>query len=81
MFCSPPFRDARHVDDDGIEFWLARELSPLLGYRRWDNFETAMGRAKIACAAAEEEVSDHFRDVTKWSPSVAERNANRRIAS
>jgi len=59
------FRDARHVDDEGIEFWLARELSPLLGYKRWDNFETAMGRAKAACETAGEGVPDHFRDITK----------------
>lgn len=34
------FDDIIHVSEDGeIEFWYARELQPLLGYARWENFE------------------------------------------
>jgi DNA-damage-inducible protein D len=58
------FESAKHIDEDGVEFWLARELSRLLGYKRWENFETAIGRAQIACANVGEEISDHFREVT-----------------
>ncbi|MGA8771360.1 MAG: BRO family protein, partial [Rhodomicrobium sp.] len=58
------FESAKHIDEDGVEFWLARELSPLLGYKRWENFGTAIGRAQIACANVGEEISDHFREVT-----------------
>jgi DNA-damage-inducible protein D len=59
------FENARHLDENEIEFWLARELSPLLGYKRWENFEAAIARAKIACRNVGEDVDDHFRDVTK----------------
>ncbi len=59
------FEEIKHIDGDGVEYWLARELSPLLGYKRWENFETAIGRAKIACENVGEDVEDHFREVTK----------------
>ena len=59
------FEDAKHVDNDGIEFWLARELAPLLGYKRWENFETAIGRAQVACQNVGEDMQDHFRGATK----------------
>ena len=59
------FENAKHIDGDGFEFWLARELAPLFGYKRWENFETAISRATIACANIGEEVPDHFREATK----------------
>ncbi len=59
------FEAAAHADDDGAQFWLARELAPLLGYQRWENFVAAINRAKLACANSGETVEDHFRDVTK----------------
>jgi len=59
------FENAKHIDEDGIEFWLARELAPLFGYKRWENFETAVSRATAACGNVGEEVPDHFRDLTK----------------
>lgn len=59
------FEASAHADEDGVEFWLARELAPLLGYQRWENFASAIDRARLACANSGETVSDHFRDVTK----------------
>jgi len=58
------FDDYAH-QKDGVEFWYARELQNLLGYDRWENFETAIRKAKIACESAKQSVQDHFRDVTK----------------
>jgi len=59
------FEAAAHTDDDGTQFWLARELAPLLGYQRWENFAAAIERARLACVNSGEVVEDHFRDVTK----------------
>ena len=59
------FEAAARADDDGVEYWLARELAPMLGYLRWENFAVAINRAKLACANSGESVKDHFRDVTK----------------
>lgn len=52
-------------EKDGVEFWYARELQNLLGYERWENFESAVNRAKIACENAKQKTADHFRDATK----------------
>ena len=57
------FDDTRR--ENGVEYWYARDLYPLLGYLRWENFETAIQRAKEACENAGGSVADHFRDATK----------------
>ena len=55
-----------HSDEGAhIEFWYARELMPLLGYERWENFDKAVSRAMESCETSGIEVSDHFREVTK----------------
>ena len=50
---------------DGIEYWLARELQELLGYSEWRNFLNAVNKAKESCETTGEAVSDHFVDVNK----------------
>ena len=50
---------------DGIEYWLARELQALLGYADWRNFSNAIAKAKESCKTTNEAVSDHFVDVNK----------------
>ena len=51
--------------EDGIEYWLARDLQHLLGYAKWDNFLNAVSKAKTACEVSGHQVSDHFADVGK----------------
>ena len=51
--------------EDGIEYWLARDLQHLLGYAKWDNFLNAISKAKTACGVSGHQVSDHFTDVGK----------------
>lgn len=48
-----------------IEFWYARELMPLLGYERWENFDKTVIRAMESCKASGIIVPNHFREVTK----------------
>ena len=54
--------------DDGqeqVEIWFARELQPVLGYARWENFIVAISRAVESCKTQNVNVDDHFREVTK----------------
>ena len=30
------FEDIKHIDDEGNEYWYARELMPLLEYSKWE---------------------------------------------
>ena len=55
-----------HKEEEvNIEFWYARELMPLLGYERWENFEKAVSRAMNSCETSGIDVLDHFREVKK----------------
>jgi len=59
------FESYAHKTDDGVEFWLARDLQLLLGYNKWDNFKNVIAKAKIACETSGQVVADHFPDVGK----------------
>lgn len=48
-----------------VEYWLARELQEYLGYKTWENFETAIRRAMDSMESTEVAVEDHFRETTK----------------
>jgi len=52
-------------EQDGVNYWLARELQELLGYADWRNFLNAVDKAKESCKTTGEAISDHFVDVTK----------------
>jgi DNA-damage-inducible protein D len=52
-------------EQDGVEYWLARELQMLLGYSDWRNFINAIEKAKESCKTTGEAVLDHFVDVNK----------------
>ena len=58
------FEGAACVDDDGVEFWVGRDIARLLGYSDYRNFVNAVEKAKIACASSGLRVPDHFVDVT-----------------
>ena len=59
------FESCAQQTDDGVEFWLARDLQHLLGYAEWRNFTLVIGKAKTACEVSDQAISDHFVDVNK----------------
>jgi DNA-damage-inducible protein D len=59
------FEEIKHIDEDGIEFWFARELQGILEYKKWDNFNKVIDTAKIACKISQHEVEEHFVDTVK----------------
>lgn len=59
------FESIKHINEAGQEYWLARELQPVLDYARWENFEKAIERAQKACLNTGFDVDDHFREATK----------------
>lgn len=52
-------------DENGVEFWLARDLQVLLGYIEWRKFLGVIEKAKEACSKSGNEIKDHFVDAAK----------------
>lgn len=65
QYSDKTFEDIRHINENGAEYWQARELAPVLEYARWENFDNVLKKAKEACNNSNINVEDHFRDVTK----------------
>ena len=59
------FESMKHTDDNGNEYWYARELQKVLEYSQWRRFEETIQRAKIACKESNNNVLDNFADVGK----------------
>ena len=59
------FEDIKHIDENGNEFWYARELQMTLEYKRWDKFCNVIEEAKIACKRSNNLLLDHFSQVGK----------------
>lgn len=59
------FEGIKQSDDQGHEFWLARELAPLLDYPQWRNFLPVLDKARVACSNSGQRVEDHFADIRK----------------
>ena len=59
------FENIKHIDDNGNEYWLARELQRILVYKQWRRFENVINKSKIACNNSNISVDDHFANVGK----------------
>ena len=64
-FTEDNFESIKHIDENGVEFWYARELMIVLEYKQWRRFEQVIERAKEACKNSNVNVYDHFADVGK----------------
>lgn len=65
---SAPHRDfesIKKIDENGIEYWEARELMPILGYEKWEKAEEVIARAARACINSGQDVDNHFHRTGK----------------
>ena len=70
------FEDIKHIDENGNEYWLARELQIVLDYKEWRKFEGVIDKAKSACKNSMVDTNEHFVDADKLSINV---NKGKRI--
>jgi len=59
------FDEIRHLDDLGNEYWEARELQEMLGYKEWRYFASVIEKAQVACSQSNNNISSHFGVNTK----------------
>ncbi len=59
------FESIKKIDENGVEYWEARELMPVLGYEKWQTSEDVIARAARACINSGQVVDNHFTDASK----------------
>lgn len=59
------FEKIKRLNEEGYEFWYAREFAKVLGYADFRNFEDVIAKAKISCETAEQNSQDHVAEVTE----------------
>ncbi|WP_310607843.1 DNA damage-inducible protein D [Buttiauxella brennerae] len=60
-----PFEDLRFYSEDGLEYWSARDLAPLLDYQTWRNFQKVITKAALACETSGQPIAHHFVEADK----------------
>jgi len=70
------FEAIKQTDENGNEFWCARDLQTVLLYTEWRNFSKVLDRAMLACKNSGLDVADHFAEVRKMveMPSKPRKN-------
>lgn len=58
------FEEIKRMDEEGNEYWSARELALALDYSDYRNFKTVIHKAQGSCKNSQQKVLDHFVDVT-----------------
>ena len=61
------FEDIKHINENGIEYWYARELQKVLDYKEWRKFEGVIKKAKEACQNTGISTFEHFVEADKLS--------------
>ena len=59
-YTNETFEDIKHIDENGNEFWYARELQKVLDYKEWRKFEGVIEKAKKACENSSISALEHF---------------------
>ena len=59
------FENIKHIDEEGMEYWSARELMHTLDYSKWQRFEGVIKKAIEACKNSGKEVNDYFTGAGK----------------
>ena len=61
------FESIKHIDEEGNEFWYARELMIILQYSKWVNFKKVIKKSKQSCENSNVQITKHFADIGKLS--------------
>ena len=59
------FENIKHIDEDGNEYWSARELEKILGYSDWRNFKKVLMKSIDACNNSNVDMYEHIVEVNR----------------
>jgi DNA-damage-inducible protein D len=59
--------DLKRLTNDGIEYWMARDLQKPLGYSTWREFEAVIKKAQMACDSSGSDSNNHFVEKYKMA--------------
>lgn len=59
------FDDIKHIDENENEYWEARELMRLLGYKEWRLFANVIEKAQVACSQSGNSINYNFSIYSK----------------
>ena len=60
-----PFDSIKRIGEDGAEHWSARDLMPLMGYPRWNDFQVPLKRAMKSAEVQGQDAQTLFRGSTE----------------
>lgn len=64
-YSNKSFEDIKHIDENGVEYWYARELQMVLDYKEWRKFEGVINKAMNSCENSAMNTLDHFGGADK----------------
>ncbi len=59
------FESIKHIDEDGNEYWSARELQKVLEYSEWRKFKPIISKAMRSCFNSNQSVFNHFAQLAE----------------
>ena len=57
------FESIRKINNQGFDYWSARNLAKVLGYSEFRHFLPVIGKAKEACRNSGQDTVNHFEDI------------------
>ena len=75
------FENTKQSDENGAEYWFARDMQRVLQYTKWENFNKVIDRAMLACKNSGLKISNHFFEIDKMieMPTKPVKNAKSKI--
>ena len=64
------FEEIKHIDENGLEYWEARELQHVLEYKEWRKFKKVIDKAMIACQNSDVDTNGQIVSLAKLSINV-----------
>ncbi len=62
---SKSFEELKQINEHKAEYWSARDLYAVLGYKQWRGFLNAIQKAMVSCDESSNKKEYHFADVRK----------------